>query len=346
MKNLSKQKISNFMSKSFHQIGLNEVDIKFVVNGLVSASLRGVDSHGIRLFKHYLISGMKGRKNIKPSYKFYKKYKTSLLLDADNAYGLASCGRALNKSLSIVNKFGFASVGVINSSHCGCLASSVIPIVKKGYMVLGFTHADSLLLSYGSKESFFGTNPLCFGFPRKKKEPFCLDMSPSIFSWNKVRSYKINNKRLPPNVCADKFGNMTTDPQKATSLIPIGNYKGYGLSSMIEILCSVMTGMSYGKKIPPMFTFDMKKPRKLGQFFMVFKTDLFISDSQIYKSLENMYKDVYKQRTKKINNKIFLPNDPETLTLKERLKKGIPITKEIINDFEDVSKELNIKSPF
>ena len=65
MKNLSKQKISNFMSKSFHQIGLNEVDIKFVVNGLVSASLRGVDSHGIRLFKHYLISGMKGRKNIK-----------------------------------------------------------------------------------------------------------------------------------------------------------------------------------------------------------------------------------------------------------------------------------------
>ena len=115
---------------------------------------------------------------------------------------------------------------------------------------------------------------------------------------------------------------------------------------MIEILCSVMTGMSYGKKIPPMFTFDMKKPRKLGQFFMVFKTDLFISESQIYKSLENMYKDVYKQRTKKINNKIFLPNDPETLTLKERLKKGIPITKEIINDFQDVSKELNIKSPF
>ena len=325
---------------------MKPIDNSYVTNGLLSASLRGVDSHGIRLLKHYIYSGLNGRKNINPKYKYFKKYKTSLLLEANNGYGIAACSRALDRSLSIVDKYGFASVGVINSSHCGCLASSVIPIVKKGYMVLGFTHADSLLLSFGSKEPFFGTNPLCFGFPRKKDEPFCLDMSPSVFSWNKVQSYKAENKKLPRGICADIKGNMTTNPYKAKSLIPIGGYKGYGLSAMIEILCSIITGMNFGKNIPPMFTYDITKPRKLGQFFMVLKTDLFINNTEIFVNLENMYKDVYKQKLKSKSRKVFLPNDIESLTLKDRKKNGIPLNRELMNDFTEISKNLNIRTPF
>ena len=97
--------------------------------------------------------------NLNPNYKFSNKYKTMILLNADNGYGLASCRRGLENSLDTVRKYLNGYVSVINSSHCGCLASSVIPIVKKGFIVFGFTHADSLLLSHGSKSPYFGTNP-------------------------------------------------------------------------------------------------------------------------------------------------------------------------------------------
>ena len=169
IKKIKHQLLYDHIYNSFKSIGLNNQDNIYVTDGLINASLRGVDSHGIRLFKHYILSGINGRKNLKPKYKFYKKYKTSLLTDADNGYGLAACRRGLEKSLNIVDKYGVASLAIINSSHCGCLASSVLPIAKKGYMVFGFTHADSLLLSYGSRSAYFGTNPLCFAFPRKKK---------------------------------------------------------------------------------------------------------------------------------------------------------------------------------
>ena len=46
---------------------------------------------------------------------------------------------------------------------------------------------------------------------------------------------------------------MTTDPKRARSLIPIGGYKGYGLSAMVEILCSIMTGMNFGKNSTHVF---------------------------------------------------------------------------------------------
>ncbi len=341
MKTLSYKKISNFIYKNFSLIGLNHIDCEYVTDGIVNASLRGVDSHGIRLFRHYILSGINGRKAINPKYNFIKNYKTSLLLDANNGYGLAACRRALEKSLTIVDKYGMANVAVVNSSHCGCLASSVIPIVRKGYIVFGFTHADSLLLSYGSSKSYFGTNPLCFGYPRKNKEPFCLDMSPSLFSWNKVLSYRIQNKKLPKNICADESGRMTTNPHKAKSLIPIGGYKGYGMSAMIEILCSINIGMNFGKKIPPMFTWDIKKPRNLGQFFIIMKSDLHVNNSLASRNLENLYKDIYKLPKLKKSQNVYLPNDKETITFEQRKKNGIPITKEIKEDFKYVSSILD-----
>ena len=341
MKKYDYKIIREFIYKNFSLIGLNKTDSEYVTDGLVNASLRGVDSHGIRLFRHYILSGLNGRKSTKPQYTYHSNYKTSLLLNANNAYGLAACRRALEKSLSKVDKYGMASVGIINSSHCGCLASSVIPIVKKGYIVFGFTHADSLLLSYGSKKSYFGTNPLCFGYPRSKKEPFCLDMSPSQFSWNKVLTYRKQNKKLPQNICTDENGKMTTNPHKARSLIPIGGYKGYGLSAMIEILCSINIGMNFGKNIPPMFTWDIKKTRNLGQFFIVMKSDLFINKNPALKSLEKLYSDIYKLPRKTNNKNILLPNDKETITLNDRKKNGIPITREIKEDFKYISNILN-----
>lgn len=344
MKKIDYKILLKYIKNSFKVIGLNKIDRNYVSDGLVSASLRGVDSHGIRLFKHYILSGINGRKNLNPNYKFSNKYKTMILLNADNGYGLASCRRGLENSLDTVRKYGMASVSVINSSHCGCLASSVIPIVKKGFIVFGFTHADSLLLSHGSKSSYFGTNPLCFGYPRHNKEPFCLDMSPSFFSWNKVLSYRLEKKTLPPGICADKNGKMTTDPLKAHSLIPIGGYKGYGLSAMVEILCSINTGMNFGKKIPPMFKYDMTKTRNLGQFFIILKSDGFIESKIALKNLEKMYSEIYSENSKKNKMKVILPNDKESICLLERKSTGIPLTEEIINDFSVISKKLNIKN--
>ena len=138
---------------------------------------------------------------------------------------------------------------------------------------------------------------------------------------------------------------MTTDPKRARSLIPIGGYKGYGLSAMVEILCSIMTGMNFGKKIPPMFSYDIKKTRNLGQYFMVFKTDLFSSNSIIFNNLEKMYNEIYKLPSLKSTPKVFLPNDKEIFILNERKKTGIPITQNI-DDFTEINNQIKIENIF
>ena len=338
---ISYNKLVNFTYKILRKINLNEFSAKAVSLGICEASLRGVDSHGVKLFPHYVKSGIFGRKNPNPKFKFYKKFESAYLLDADNGFGLAAGAKAIDKGMKIAKKKGICMVGVKNSSHPGALASIALPAAKKGFIVFAFTHADSLQLTYGGKTPFFGTNPICFVAPRYKKEPFCLDMATTQISWNKLLNYKRLKKKLPVYTAADKNGNITNNPNLANSLSSIGEYKGYGLAAMIEILCSVFLGMNFGKDIPPMYKSSMSKPRKLGQFYIILRSDAFVRKNQFIKDLSKMCNRVKSQKKKK-NEKIYLPNDKEIIISKERLKNGIPIDKILYDEIERISNNYKI----
>ena len=325
---LKKSKSNNFTALS-------------VSKGLCDASLRGVDSHGIRLLPHYLNSVINGRKNGKPNFKIKKKYPAVASLDADNAFGIAAGYRAVNLGTNLANKYGISSIAVYNSSHPGALASIVLDSAKKGFLTLAFTHADSLMKTFNGRKPYFGTNPICFAVPREKnKDPYCLDMATSKISWNKLLKYRDANKKLPKGVAADLKGNETRNASKAFSLLPIGSYKGYGLASMVEILCGILTGMNFGKSIPPMFTADLSNKRKLGQFYIFIKSDICISNKKFITRMTELYNEI-KSDPKIPNKEIMLPNDPEINFSKIRKKEGIPLEYNLFLELEKIAKKYN-----
>ena len=86
---------------------------------------------------------------------------------------------------------------------------------------------------------------------------------------------------------------MTTNPHKAKSLIPIGGYKGYGMSAMIEILCSINID-EFWKKNTSHAYLGYKKTKKFRSIFIIMKSDLHVNNSLASRNLENLYKDIYK----------------------------------------------------
>lgn len=339
MKKIKYKRLLEFTYSSLKKVKLSDYSAKTVSVGLCDASLRGVDSHGIKLLPHYVESALLGRKNPTPKFKFYKKFSSAYMLDADDGFGIAAGCKAIDKGIQVAKKNGICMIGVINSSHPGAMASIALRAAKSGYIAFAFTHADPLQLTFGGKRAFFGTNPICFVAPRHKKHPFCLDMATTRISWNKLLNFKRLKKKLPDNVAADQFGKTTKDPNKAKSLVSIGDYKGFGLASMVEILCSVLLGMNFGNDIPPMFTSSMSKPRKLGQFYMVLRSDAFISKSRFMQDLNKMSANLKLKEGKKT---IYLPNDIEIITSKARMKTGIPLDNNLYNDLIKISQKLNI----
>ena len=334
-------RLVEFHKEVLTKIGLDEYSIDAVTTGLCETSLRGVDSHGVRLFPHYVNSALSGRKNATPKYKIEKIFPSIIHLDADNAFGHAAGMKAIDIAMNVAETQGIAVVAVSNSSHPGAMASMALKAARKGYISFAFTHADSLVLSHNGVRPYFGTNPICCAVPRQEKDPYCLDMASSIVPWNRVLMHKNSKEPLQEGIAADSNGELTINPDDATCLIPTGGYKGFGIASMVEILCGIYTGMQFGRAIPAMYKAPMDKSRHLGQFYMVMRIDGVIDANNFISRMQEMTNDVRAEPAVE-GEQVMLPGDPEIHTAEKRMKEGIPLDQATTEAFVKISKEYNV----
>jgi len=167
-------------------------------------------------------------------------------------------------------------------------------------------------------------------------------MAPAMNSWNKLLGSRERGETLYGKFAADKDGNPTDNPVLAQSLLPIGNYKGYGLAAMGEVLSGVLSGMAFGMAIPAMFTTPMDRPRNLGQFYLVIRTDVCQSQHDFEKRMQQMTDEV-RLEPNKPGEKVMLANDPQIDEAQLRQKEGILIDDFLLKEFEKLTKELEVK---
>ncbi len=345
MKRIQYSQILDFSRSLLIGAGASAEASTAVAEALCETSLRGVDSHGLRLLPHYTRAVIKGRVKGHPQMKLERRFPTTGMLDADDGFGHHAGYRAIDEAIAMAAEYGSGSVSVYNSSHCGAMAVYARRAASRGFLAFAFTHADSLLLSYNGTRAFFGTNPICMAAPMSNEEPFCLDMAPSLISWNKLKMARKDGLTLHPGLAADANGDPTLNPNQATCLIPIGEYKGYALAAMGEVLCALMTGMAFGLDIPSMFVAPMERPRKLGQFYMVLNIEGFVGRNNFLERMKSFAEQV-RAEPRKSNETVMLPGDPEKQTAKVRSREGIPLDDDLIKECEELAQQLRVVPPF
>ena len=136
---------------------------------------------------------------------------------------------------------------------------------------------------------------------------------------------KKKNKKLTGKYASDKNGFPTDDPKIASSLMPIGDYKGFGLSLIADIFSSLLSGMPIGPDISQMYG-DMSKKRYLGQFFGAIRIDAF-EDPKVFKTrLSKVAEDIRSLPKDGSDTQNYLPGDPESKNFIERSERGIPLS--------------------
>ncbi len=335
--------IKQFIIDVFLQEKLRKDVAKYIAEGLVQTSIRGVDSHGLRLFPHYLEGLKKGRINPNPNYTFKKTSSSTGLFDADHTFGHAACMEATKKAIELANESGSGHVAVYNSSHFGAAAYYALEIAKQDMIGMSFTNTDSLIKTYAGKRPFLGNSPICFTAPCQDEEPFCLDMSTSIVTFNQIKKWKDEGVNAPAGVGTNKEGIETTDSDEITMLLPVGGYKGYGLSMMVEILCSLLTGMPYGPNIPKMFEAPMNQKRFLGHFISAIRIDCF-QDKEIFKKrLSELMNELRNEPCLDKNVPVQVAGDPEKKAKAKRNKEGIPLSPKELKAFQEISEEYRVE---
>lgn len=124
---------------------------------------------------------------------------------------------------------------------------------------MSFTNASPIIFPTRSSEVSLGTNPISFMANAEKGDSFELDMATSTVAYGKVEiADRRMKKEVPAGWGADRNGVPTIEPKKILDgggLLPLGGpeesggYKGTGLAMMVEILCSIMGGATFGKHV-------------------------------------------------------------------------------------------------
>ena len=329
---LDNEGLSAKMKAVFLSHGLNTDSTNHAVDSMIQTSLRGVDSHGINLFPHYVRSVDSGRINKNPSFALNKTAVSSAILNADAAIGHHAGAVGMDHAISMAKETGMAAVNVMNSSHFGAAAYFGLRAAKQNCLGFAFTNADALVKAHNGKSSFFGTNPICFTAPLNDEEPFCLDMATSLISWNKVKNYRIKNQELETGWAYDKEGNPVTNPHDAASLRPAADYKGFGLGMMIDILCAVLVGGVMGKDMLPMFTSPAEAQRKVGHFFMAIDIEKFQDPTNFKNYLTSVVERIRAMEALE-NQRMMVAGDPEKIAFDYRKVNGIPMEDQVFEEY-------------
>lgn len=339
--------INDFAVRALMAAGTDRDSAQSVANALTETSLRGVDSHGVRLLLHYIRAVRGGRINPNPQLSFTRTAAGAGIVDGDNGFGHHASYFAIDRAMDLARESGVGAVSVINSSHFGAAGSYVLRAAQQRLAAMGFCNSDSFVLAHDGLRSFHGTNPIAFAAPVPDEQPFLLDMATSVVPWNRVQDYLLEGLTLPPDVTVDAAGEPTVDPTQSDALLPLGGtlygYKGAGLAAMIEVLCAVMTGSPFCSQLPAMKGPDFSTPRRMGHFFLVIDYRRFVA-AQIYEAGMRAYLHDLRNQSAKVARKVMAPGDREWATMEDRKRHGIPVMRHLSEELDRLSAELGIQS--
>lgn len=332
------KKLNDIMWKVLQKAEVNEESIRHVTASLIQTSLRGVDSHGINLFPHYCKVISTARINRAPEFKIKTPAPAAMIVDADHGFGHHAGHFAMIKAVELARKNGIGAVSVKNSTHFGAAAYYGLAAAELDCIGLAFTNADSLAKAHVSKEAYFGTNPICFTAPMLGEQPFCLDMATTQVSFNKIKNYRRNSEPLPDDWGYDSEGVITRDPFKVKTLAPIGSYKGYGLSMMVEILCGLLAGGPFGRDLLAMYV-ELDKKRFISHFFCAIDISKFRETEQFKAELKRMADYLRSMPRLDETQEVKIAGDPEKQCFQTRLLRGIPVDESIYAEFIKLTPE-------
>ena len=177
--------------------------------------------------------------------KVKNRFRGAQVWDANKKLGQATAYAAIEAAITMADKYGVGMVSVDNAFHYLWGGGYVMDAARRGYIAYtNCTAALAEVVPFGGKYPTLGTNPHSWGFPTSDAVgyPIVIDWATSVVAMGRVQQFAREGKELPLGAAVDEHGEMTTDPNKAKSLVPFGAHKGYGLALMNEIIGGFIGG--------------------------------------------------------------------------------------------------------
>lgn len=353
---LEYHRLYTFTKNILLKIGCPEQDASKAADVLLSADLRGVDSHGVARLSGYVRLWEKKRINAVPNIKIVHETPSTAVVDGDAGLGLVVAPFAMNVAIQKAKTAGTGWVSVKNSNHYGIAGYHAMMALEEDMIGLSFTNASPLVAPTFSKERLLGTNPIAVAIPAGQEAPFVADMATTTAANGKLEILQRKNSDAPIGWVQDQEGRPTSDAngvKKGGALLPLGgdrehgSHKGYALGAIVDIFSAVLSGANYGPWVPPFVAFLEPDPNPvgegLGHFFGAMRIDAFRPASEFKGHMDNWIQRFRNASPTEGNSKVIIPGDPERELEQERIKSGIPLLQPVYDDLCSLGNKFGVE---
>jgi L-2-hydroxycarboxylate dehydrogenase (NAD+) len=350
--------VENFMTDVFTAIGVPKEDAKICADVLITADKFGIDSHGVNRFKPIYYDRIKaGIQFPVTNFEIIKEGPTTAVVDGHDGMGHVISKRSMAMAINKAREYGMGMVAVRNSTHFGIAGYYALMAIDTGMIGIVGTNARPSIAPTFGVENMLGTNPLTFGIPTDEEFPFLLDCATSITQRGKIEAYDRLGKETPKGLVIDESGNTRTDTHQilkdltsgAAALTPLGGigeetagYKGYGYSTVVEILSAALAQGSFLKMLCGMEDGKLV-PYHLGHFFIAINISCFTELDLFKKTTGDILRALRNSRKMPGERRIYTAGEKEYFTWLERKEKGVPVNKKVKEELICMRDELNLK---
>lgn len=351
----SYQSLYQFTHDVFKAMGCSDIDATTATTVLLSADLRGIDSHGVARLSGYVRLWEVQRINATPNIKIVHETPSTAVVDGDAGLGLVVAPFAMQVAIEKAKKAGTGWVSVRNTNHFGIAGYHAMMALEQDMIGMAMTNASALVAPTFSIERMLGTNPIAVAIPAGTQPAFVADMATTTAANGKLEILQRKDADTPLGWVQDKEGNASTDAnilKKQGALLPLGSdrehgsHKGYALGSIVDIFSAVLSGGSYGPWAPPFPAYvpmpENMPGKGLGHFFGAMRIDAFRPAEEFKQHMDNWINRFRNAKPAPGYDRVLIPGDPEREYEAERKEKGIPIVSSVVEDLKTVGSRFGI----
>src|SRR5687767_2650893 len=222
----SYQQLFDFTKAILQKIGCRDEHAATAANVLLSADLRGVDSHGVARLSGYVRLWEVKRVNAKPALKIVHETPSTAVVDGDSGLGLVVAPFAMDVAIKKARNAGTGWVAVKGSNHFGIAGYHAMMALEHDMIGMAMTNASPLVAPTFSVERLLGTNPIAVAIPANKQPPFVADFATTTAANGKLEILQRKNLDAPLGWIQKKNGEPSTNAHELKdggALIPLGS---------------------------------------------------------------------------------------------------------------------------
>ena len=334
--------LRDFTTACLRAMGLTAEQAEIVGGALVFSELRfhPGQGQGVRRLRSYRDRLASGILDANAPFEVVKSSPALALVDGHGGLGSVIGIKAMRLAIAKAKTCGIGTVIVRNGTHFGSSAVHASEALAHGCIGVAYTNAGPEMAAWGGASPAVGTNPWAIAAPSDKGFPVVLDIALTTAGKGMMRWHAREGRTMPLDWALTPDGHETDDPEAAMqgALLGIGQYKGYGLSLMTDVLTGVVSGGGFG-----LAPYSDPKRQDVSHSFTAIDIDWFMPLAEFEGRMGRFIDEIRAGRKRPGVSEILVPGEQEHRRLTEKTRDGVPLDRTVLDDITTLGRELGVR---